>query len=310
MQGKGIEHLFVHYCWFRESSSCTWRNRGFFRAVFTGIGFTSLFPSFYVSPSSVFDLCSLLQLLWLHLPVVLCGVFTLFLSLQVYQFVYPKATKYPESRDPTQYFCQAVYSPNLSLSTRLRLLPAVLKYRASLAVRSLTGLWPVCVVRSSVHLPATSLCCHTLCPFCPPVHLFTLLDSGHCSPSSAHLSLVFCHGLVTPSLYLSSSPCSSLFRHFSSGSTSSGLIRVGMETLLYRPLHLLGVFHGLSRLLLLLCLGITASSSWSSSLVCSCSTLSRSCSSSSHTRFRLERVGCSRSILSMVLAVLSSVCNM
>ena len=130
-------NLFIIYCWFRESSSCTWQNRGFFRAVFTGIGLNSLIPSSYISPSSVFNLYSLFQLLWLHLPVVLCGVFALFSSFQVYHFVYPKATKSPESRDPTQYFCQAVYSPNLSLSTHLQLLPAVIKYHASLAVHSL-----------------------------------------------------------------------------------------------------------------------------------------------------------------------------
>ena len=129
----------------------------------------------------MFDLLSLLQLLWVNRSVVLCGVFALFSSLQVYHFVYPKATKSPESRDPTQYFCQAMYSPNLSLSTRLRLLPAVLKYRASLAVRSLLvfgrSVWSAlryCFlhqVRAVTRCVLLILQCTSSCPWIPGIAL-------------------------------------------------------------------------------------------------------------------------------------------
>ena len=112
---------------------------------------------------------------------MLCGAFTFFLCLQTYQFIFPKATKSPESHDPMQYFCQAIYSPNLSLSTHLQLLPAVLKYCASLAFHHLLvfgqSMWftlqcilfhQVCAV---THFVLSVLHCTSSCSWLPGIAL-------------------------------------------------------------------------------------------------------------------------------------------
>ena len=277
MQGKRLKLLYLFYDhWFRESSSCPWWHRGFFRAVFTGIGLHSLIPPSYISPSAVFDLYSLSQLLWLHLLVVLCGVFALFSCLQVYHFIFPKATKSPESRDPTQYFCQAcVLSESLSFNPSMTSTCCHQVSCLSCFLLS-AGLWPVCVVCSLVHPLPSSLCYHPLCPLCHPVHLFTLLDSGHCSPPSAGLSLVFCHGLVTPSLYLSSSPCSfTILPLLIWLDIVSWPNQGGHGSSFVHPTSSVGCLPWSTKAALsLLCLSISSSSFWSSLLVFLCSTLS------------------------------------